>query len=1113
MPFVTLRRVSVANVAPATGYTVDVDQYDTQARRVYRDRFQSATDPGNVELTAGQLVPGASFCLNQTQRQVVYAGNGTISTHDVPNAPACASSLTGLLLTTTHAGGATGLGTQQRGQITATWSGAAGSVTVRCALIAPGTAETLPFLEVRTLTGTTATFPATLGLPSLVNPTIYDKLARLFTYNPNTGLGPGRYRVEVTEDATGFTLSEEIAVELGPTGITRLYGTPPFAGTIFRVLTDGPLRLVLRSLSLPTFVQEIYLEPAVAGDRLLRLIITTPTPTTANVFAWIYRAGQVLFGQVNLDNATTPSTVQFGDALAPFRYDLPAGTPLAAPPSLGLLVSNGQAGVQATSYAYKQRLELDNLIFFQPPTPTGTGGLIVEVHSSADVDPAANDPLYYRVLDEAGTELQENQTGRFDGLPAGAYQWQVTNGTVTIQQPFTLACAYGKRWAFSFTDEKNGAACRLEKWVLGYSGPVDTLCGDTHDPIQLEAQGLEGGNTQGDLPDSIGSSLSMLLRTAPAELQDVVLDDRACRTDFYYNNGLRFTGYDQPEIYEEPLLSGTIGVKITAACGLASLKDVDFAGHIGQELRGRRPLLTTLLHCLSRTGLSCPLSAYTNRVAAEMTTDDVPELAAYSDRLAYVDDDKPLDLRTVVNAICQALGGTLVQRRGEWHIISALEAAAETSGRIYGPAGASYNLDTLPSPAGRIVPPRIAEKALNLPPYPRAVWHWLEASQVRQRRAGWKFYTGTGDAGFADNALRQGAYFSDADFWDASGTAMRPEAGWRPSPGGFPLSLVEAGASSKEVATLWPYGTNGYLESELAPVEAGREGLPMELSVQAKALGSPDQVASLWVELIAYRTNAGPVSMGAVLNFKTVAGLSEGFTTAKAMVPVGLLTEAFAVRVRVHAYTAFPLRLTPAGGTGTFLLVKSVGVQVLPQGAKWEGESSFVASGPGGSVRPGSPLEVFHVDAPANAGLFRGTAYAFRKTLTYGPVDPLTQWARADDLQLSPLLDSNVLDTMALRANPSLVLSGTVHCLGNPPEPLDAIDAPYDVNGRRFLVGSRTWHVRPARAEVTLIEIGEGEYIAPEPALPDGLRIIDGLTQGQPRYRATERGLRIAVIA
>jgi len=1115
--FITLRRESVANQAPATGFTVSYVQWDTTNRKRSQETLQSATDPGNFELAIGDLV--SSFCLNSTQRQVLYNGDGTVSTKDVLNAPACASSLGNLSIVNPGCSAAY----VQDGTLAVSWSGAAGPVIVRCALVVPGGENTTPYYSEQTVAGNAFTFPVPAGGPFRVG----GRVGRLTDYNPNVGLGPGRYRVEVSEVSTGAMIGADVNVapyRSTGNGDILLLNAASVGGTNELTFASGALTVVVKRAIGQILVGVRIVPPT--GSTLLSLRVTAINATRARLNAAFYGSSGLSSGTVTLDNASIPASAPgVGDLLPSFYYALPAGTLIGAPTNAGAIFSNGQGGVQigARTQDFVPRLEVDNIILFHPAGPTKTGGVVVEVHTSEEHE--ADPFVAYRLYDAGGQLLQTNLTGRFDGLLAGSYTVGVTTGGRTVDVPVVLRSEYSPKWQLRFDDLKNNAPCRLELCVKGYTGapvPVeeDSICGqgDGPGPVSLSTEGLSGGDTQGDLPDSIGSSLTMRLRTAPGLLQDVLLADRNCRADFYYNEVLQSSCFVEQGIYDEALLAGPVDVELVAACGLAGLKDVDFAGHVGQELRGRRSVVNTLLHCLSRTGLSLPLAIYTNRVAAEMTTDEAPELAAFTDRLAYGKDGSPLDMRSVVDACCQLLGGTLVQRGGAWEIRSALEAATATTGRLYGPAGSGGSLAPLPSPAGRIVPPDQAAIDAGAPTLARQAWYWLGASQRRQRRAGWKFYTGTADAVFAANALRQGDYFSDAAFWDESATVLRPETGWLIGGGPFPLALVEAGGESSEFAASWPRATQGspygYLESELAPLVADPEGLAYEISIEAKLWLRSDEgekdgtTASVWVEILSDDIY-GPVSTGAVLTFKAVGSLRDGFTTAKALIPVGLLPGQRHARVRVHSYVyAYNVagNSRPRVEGDTALLVKSVGIQVLPQGAKWDGKTSFVASGPGGSVRPGTPLEVFHIDAPDRAGLFNGTALAFRNTVTHGPLGPTTQWRRRDDLRPAPLLANAVLDVLALRANPSQLLTGTVRHLGYPPEALDAIDAPYDVNGRRFCVGSRTWDVRPATTSVVAFEIGAGQFITPPtPFLPQGVQVLRGLAGNARRVLLSRR--------
>ncbi|MGY3091077.1 hypothetical protein ACVWYF_004141 [Hymenobacter sp. UYAg731] len=1238
MAYVLLRRTPIANTAPATGFSVFVDQYDLRARRPYRDAYQATSNTGPnaaFELAIGAAVPGAAFCVGGTRREVNYAGDGKISTHDVPGALACASSLADLVLTTTHALTLY----SEDAYLLAGWNGGAGPLRVRCALLAPG-ASTAPafYTELSLPAGTTTvTIPPVAAATTTPAASASDERSRryerLATPAPLAGLPAGRYRVEVLEETGGIIAGEITVLPSQSPGAVEVYKVP-YSGTAAE-LTFGsaPFQVVARFIgSRADSLVGLFTNPPAAGQLYTRYAVHPVSESQAIFSATCYTiaTNTVATYTATVDIPRTGSGVSLLDILPERTYFLPAGTPVGAAGRY----SNGQGGVtdSGAGIVSSTRLEVANIVYFHPPTPTSaTGGVLVEAVSFDDVltadQQAAGGPFpRYTLLDAAGTEQATNTTGRFGGLLAAAYTVRVRNQALLgllVDVPVVLTARYGLKWQLRFVDVRVGKACRLELWARGYAGPALDLCGQD-EPVSLETEGFAGGNTQADLPDSIGSSLTMRLKTLPGALADLLVDDRACRADFYYDEALEFTGYVQPEIYEEPMVGLAVAVELTATDGLAALKDVDFAGHVGQELRARRPVLNTLLHCLSRTDLALPVAVFTNRRALEMSSDEQPETDLYTDRLAYAPAGKPMDLRAVVNALCALLGGTLVQRNGRWEVRSALEMAGvnvaggyallalpspaglatgqvqlvswlvadgaavtpgqpvanvqyevaqeggsailtineqlvapaagvlhqsasagsrypagsaigdvpvpartlPVAGRVYDAAGDHAAASTIATPAHRIVPPRVAETAAALTPGPLC---WRKASQREQRRAGWRYLTAAGDATYVENALRQGDYFSDAAFWDASGTALLTEAGWQPGSANgpipitlFPLRLVEAGAKAEELATAWPAAGSPldgrYLESELAPLVAGAEGLAIEIKVEAKYSSGINPAAEafkaarayLWVEIVGHALGGGLRSSGAVLSFAPAASLADGFATATARLPVPALPGTDRLRVRVHAYTYYnPQRgrvsddgLDPAAGG---LLLKSVGMQLLPQGASWSATESYYASGAGGSVRPAG-LEVFHVDAPQRAGLFDGNAYAFRRSVTRGrAANPATEWARADDLRPAPLLAAAVLDTLALRANPSRVLSGPLKHLHRAPAPLDAVDAPYDTPGRRFAVGARTWHVKSAETDVSLVEIGEGETLVPA-TLPPRVLLVRGRTQNRARILLSRRG-------
>ena len=181
----------------------------------------------------------------------------------------------------------------------------------------------------------------------------------------------------------------------------------------------------------------------------------------------------------------------------------------------------------------------------------------------------------------------------------------------------------------------------------------------------------------------------------------------------------------------------------------------------------------------------------------------------------------------------------------------------------------------------------------------------------------------------------------------------------------------------------------------------------------------------------------------------------------------------------------------------------------------------------GGTVRPTEAVQAFHADVPLKAGLYEGNGFAFRRSVTVTGGALTTTWTRPGDLRGAPLLESAAYDGLALRARPSRLLTGPVYYKGTvPPRMLDAVDAPYDLPGRRFCVGAAAWNFRRAHCEVSLVEVGIGARPGPYDPLagyPAGVRIMDGVTFpaglptlpgfGQPRVRATHHGVRVSARA
>ncbi|MDO7851403.1 hypothetical protein [Hymenobacter convexus] len=787
--------------------------------------------------------------------------------------------------------------------------------------------------------------------------------------------------------------------------------------------------------------------------------------------------------------------------------------------------ADGQGGVRFTETDTRRPglLELHNLILFHPDTVNEPGGVLLEVN-------ATDYPLTFQLGDGTGTTIGPAQaSGSFDNLSADTYEVVVTDAVGrTLSVPFSLRVRYGKRFEL-VTDDVDGTPWSVSISQIAYAGDVEPLLGQGRAPVVLKTDGLNTGlGGQGDLPAVVGTSCVLQLRAELHQLEALQLGaDRDFRVDVVRAGALEFRGYVTPDIYTAPLLGGKVPVSLTATDGLAALKQTGFTGHVGQVLTGRWPVLDTLLHCLSRCDVALPVCIATNRRPAEIGSLVAPERAVLTERAGYQDDKgAPLDMRQVVDACAQLLGGTLVQRSGRWEIRSVSETAGLlTHARTYRAAGTPTGTPALAGPAGLIVPPTQLAQAGH-------GWEWMGGGQQLSIRAGWKSLTVKTDTGYAANALPAGDAFGSDAAWNESLDALLPTAGWSDNSAapGFPLELVRAGEKNTDLGTLWPRSTGTadarYLQSGQLPNRPEPENAPWQLKVvgrfvyptPASGVAPPqppvgNREAYLKADVM---VDGQPplVPLGAVFSLPTSAGA--GDTTVTVALPP-LPAGARVVRLRLYPWTS-------SAPAGTQLLIKQVALVLQPQGATWDGKDTFRADSGRGTVRPSEALSVFHADVPLKAGLFEANAFAFRRATSVVGGALTTVWARRTDLAPAPLLEATALDVLALRAAPSRLLTGPVrHRRTGPPRMLDAVDAPYDLDARRFVVGAWAWDLKAARADVSLVENGVGTVrssLDPLAGLPDGVRLLDGVTfpvglpvvagQGRPRVRATHHGVRVA---
>jgi hypothetical protein len=1082
MAYILLRRTIIRNPTGSSAFTETCDFFDTVARKPYSTK--TGTQQNNpFELTKGDEVYRYEYRPGKT-RLVLYDGNGSVYTQNI----------------------------------------------------------TLPSTGVGTAL-------ALKLIPASVGATDQDASDACFDLTGQFGVAP--YQLEVTGqggNATGYYQTATSQLEIYP---VRFYNLK--TGQYFLKVTDatGDFRTQLVDIGV-TFYG--YPRGTALADSLDGRLYRK---------WWLANELRTELRNYSSSQGTTSFTLPYGTLVDAYLLPGSNGTVWRQVYADGGIGAFG-AGVYLvdTSTASTSTLELENLILFNPDTTAEqNGGAIVEVQAGIG-------PLQFTL--SGGAVPIINTTGRFDRLPKGDYQVLVTDALGTkLTVLFTLTDRY-RFWKYESYFDLDGTPHRVELWRRDFSGLPSRVQG-AGQPVIHKSDGLQSAlGGQGDLPSAVNTSVELNFLAEIDLFEEVVLgDDRNCRCDYYYNGKLYFRGYVKPNIYTAPLLDGLQPVSIIATDGLADLKTTDMLGHRGQRLSGHRPVLHTLLHCLSRCQISLPVQIYTNRRDSAMATLDAPEEVATTNRTGYYDEEKgePADQRTVVDALAQLLGGTLVQREGMWQIRSALEASLNAPGRAYLPAGTPLGDVTAVAPTNTILSPG------------KNRWHWLDSAQTKQVRPGWKSLKGEADAGWLKNALPAGNVFSDVNAWLSDFSQLQSVNGWHPPVGvSFPLVLLRVGEKGKDHSTLWPrsFGLSvrddRYLTSPALPLASGLEAVPAFLTFTGKLapteyyvdydnkpLPSPTTAA---VATLPYEVVIDGHSSGVKLaEFKLVPSTSGADQTVEIpleALPSGAQTAVLRVYswqapatnlfTSASAYSPFvdykkgdvarddynqgknlfvarrdqaaspggkpPAQLQPPeewariepvdAATGQ-LLVTSVGVQLRPQNATWDGEDNFRADGPGGTVRPTEPLKSYHTDVPLSAGLFSGNLFAFGRGVGLLDGTQTTSWARSIDKAASPLFEANVLDSLALRANNAWLIPGTIrhdHCA--PPLLLDSVDSPNDAPSKRFLVGASTWDTQAARCEVSLLEIGASGALD----LPDGARLTHEAYQYAPgKYAFRVRGV------
>ncbi|UOR07157.1 hypothetical protein MUN82_08680 [Hymenobacter aerilatus] len=679
---------------------------------------------------------------------------------------------------------------------------------------------------------------------------------------------------------------------------------------------------------------------------------------------------------------------------------------------------------------------------------------------------------------------ETNTTGQFDNLPAGQHTVRVQDAAGrSIEAKFTIEDRYRVRWRLE-ADDLFSTSLRVEIEQQDWAGGVTSVCGAASPAQRSYAE--TGSSPDGILPEAIGSGVTLRLRTSQVrQFVDIVTKhDRFHRVSVYRADILVFRGFVDPSTYQEPLLGIGQEVSFDANDGLGALADTEFLNHIGEDMLGRRPLLATVLHCLSRCDVNLPLYNADNLRDVLMGEDADPLAETWGWRTAYYEQGKTVDCRTVLNSILRRSNCLLVQRMGAWWIVSLNEVEQEYDFRAFHPNGLPAPLPDRPLPR-HVVPPQEEDEFSA---------YWLDENQSVSIVGSAKVVQATVQRQFVENQLENGTF----QLWNPTNTQP---INWTVEDAVSTGNFFFAGVRRVSSGKAGQYALALYADAYRAPASAGLLSPPMPhqpdpneartvLRLRAKVEAPVEVDGQPKPKPNFVRLRFEVLDGGApVLPYLTFSFSSEDKeVTVEQFIPFGLVADTIRVRLLPpQLLDNGTLEPVPVTGNGQYpiITIYEIGLQIRPNEVFFEDtETQFAVNENGFLLLP--TVELVHDDLPrfqfdnGNFAPVRGMdVQAWRHALTLADGRATTSWSRPGTRRAAGLLETAALDRLELRTFPGEVLTGTLRGrtlwqwgIGL------VVDAVFDADGKYVVVGYAL-DEHEAEASIALRKLGSGRFGQP----------------------------------
>jgi hypothetical protein len=245
-----------------------------------------------------------------------------------------------------------------------------------------------------------------------------------------------------------------------------------------------------------------------------------------------------------------------------------------------------------------------------------------------------------------------------------------------VIQPSAFYCAgdYGIRHTMEWNDLL-GVSHLIQIEERGYAGAVEPIVNAGASPATYRV------NAEGEDRDYVilATEISFRIKTSSVNQYAHLYteDPRKYRVKYLRSASLKWLGYIEPFLYSANYTK-TPEIEITATCGLATLKDLDFRDYLGNDFRERKSVLKIITQILKQLDLDIELRCGINMYEANMPSTDADDPLAYTivNPLIYYDTSKidddghlpPKKCADFINGVLKEFRASIAQVNAKWVI-------------------------------------------------------------------------------------------------------------------------------------------------------------------------------------------------------------------------------------------------------------------------------------------------------------------------------------------------------------------------------------------------------------------------------------------------------------